>query len=513
MEPPNPSTHETSLTNQVEEFSRSTSLTVFEIHRSAESIIPSYLLANMMSPLLWQWRESRPMHSPDGILRRPNRRLKDLQRQFHWYTFTNDMSKPGGDYWGLLHFDEEEDRLGKEFIRTIRKDYDETLRYLLDLDPGSQFGQIVEQDFYKQGYFPRLKNETIEGMNAYQRICPMGKGSGKCVALAMLWASALSICARFPLDKIIIVANKAHLFVFLDDEETFSLFNNAKWYNSTRIKNGSELAVQAQSVATGSDVMFIYIPGKGMCDIYNGVSQVERETIEEIGRKCSDFLGEPLKIGDLDQVKFAVNETSLPDPNDFDSQESYKESIYELAEDDDTSVFAHAKYAYRDWKSTEPHVYAHAAMREYGVTEKAQTINCIDDAFGIVNAIEDRESIFQSRDRIALPDETMLFNSGDDRDRALLLYSLLFKSEIETEKLMVAFGEKESYIQLNNIWINAETLEQTSEKPDGLTHFFNHLKTWIESGSAALDEPEEIALDGPSIYEEFATPSVEVVRF
>ncbi len=478
MEPPSSSTHILSCPERVEEFSRSTSLTVFEIHRSSESIIPSYLLANMMSPLLWKWRDERPMHASDGTLRGANRRLKDLQRQFHWYTFTNDMSKPGGDYWGLLHFDEEAERLGQEFIETIRRDYDETLRYLLELDPESQFGQIVEQDFYKNGYFPRLKNETIEGMNAYQRICPMGKGSGKCVALAMLWASSLAVCARFPLDKIIIVANKAHLFVFLDDEETFSLFNNAKWYNSTRIRNGSELAEQARTVATGSDVMFFYIPGKGMCDIYHGISHVERETVERISAKCSEFLGAPLMVGDLDQVRFEVNEGTLPDPSNYGSRDEYRQAIYRLADLHPTSVYAHARYAYRDWKSTTPHVYAHAAMREHGVKEEAESIETLADAVARIQGLEGDDSVFLSRDRIALPDETLLFGCGDDRDRALLLFTLLHWSKMATPRLLVAFSENDSFVFCNDTWISTKTCQMTKTQPPGLTHFFNHLGSW-----------------------------------
>lgn len=463
---------------RVEEFSRSTTLTVFEIHRAAAEIIPGYMLANMMSPDQWEWRESRPMHDNDGNLRGANRRLKDLQRQFHWYKFTNDMSKPGGDYWGLLNFDEEEERLGKDFVQTIRKDYDETLNYLLELDPESQFGQIVLQDFYKQGYFPRLKNETIEGMNAYRRIDPQEKGSGKCVALAMLWASSLAVCCRFPLDQIIIVANKAHLFVFLDDGETVNLFNNAKWYNKTRINNDSELAVQARTVATGSDVMFIYIPGKGMCDIYNKYSEVERGTIETIEKRLSDFLGSPLLVGDLDEVEFNVNETSLPDPSEFESREDFQDVVYKLAGQGAGKAFTHAKYAYRDWRNTEPQVYAHAAMRDYEVGEKAKEVKEVEDALKVVESLDDNESIFHSRDRIALPDETLLFGAGDDRDRALLLFSLIEKSDIETENLLIGFSNENSYVCCNDEWIDLMELKKVEGQPEGLTHLFDHHFSW-----------------------------------
>lgn len=495
MEMPKPHTH-TCTENSIEEYSRSTSLTVFEIHRAASELIPGYLLANMMSPSLWKWREERPMHSGDGSLRGANRRLKDLQRQFHWYTFTNDMSKPGGDYWGLLNFDEEEERLGKTFIQTIRKDYDETLKYLLELDSESQFGQIILQDFYKQGYFPRLRNETIEGMNAFERICPMGKGSGKCVALAMLWASSLAVCARFPLDQIILVANKAHLFVFLDDGQSVNLFNNGKWYNSTRINNESELAVQAKSVATGSDVMFFYIPGKGMCDVYNKHSEVERSTIERIAARCGEFLGAPLMVGDLDEVNFEVNERSLPDPSDFEERKEYQKAVYALADEEPAlTYFEHAKYAYRDWINTRPEVFAHAAMRDYEVGQRALSITCLDDALAVVHNLENTESIFGSRDRIALPDETLLFRTGNDRDRALLLYCLLHKSDLPTDNLCIGFGERSSYVNFGDHWIDLSDLSVNGGKPYDVRISFDHCASWtgdrVRKGNrevASIDE-------------------------
>ena len=43
----------------------------------------------------------------------------------------------------------------------------------------------------------------------------------------------------------------------------------------------------------------------------------------------------------------------------------------------------------------------------------------------MVRACEGTESIFDDRDRIALPDETMRYRTGSDRDKALLLHVLL----------------------------------------------------------------------------------------
>lgn len=75
----------------------------------------------------------------------------------------------------------------------MRKEYDETLQKLLADNPESQFGKIIQHPYHKEGYFLRLRNEVLEVMNAYTLISSDQKASGKCAALAMLWAAALII--------------------------------------------------------------------------------------------------------------------------------------------------------------------------------------------------------------------------------------------------------------------------------------------------------------------------------
>ncbi len=255
---------EISLNEEIEKRSRAVSLTVLELDLDAAVLIPAYLLANLMSPIIWEWRKKRKEFSEEGSRLSVKSRLRALGRHFHNYSFTYMQDKPGGDPWGLLYFPEEEKRLGEDYIKRVREEYDKTLRKLFEDNPENQFGQIINQPYYKEGYFPRLRNEIIEVMDAYSLISEDKKGSGKCAALALLWASALNVCTRFPLEKIILIGNKAHLFVFLDEEDGY-LFNNTKWFSKTRIDNLSEISEFVKMVTTNFDTTFFFIPGQGMC--------------------------------------------------------------------------------------------------------------------------------------------------------------------------------------------------------------------------------------------------------
>ncbi|MBN1199674.1 MAG: hypothetical protein JXA23_10010, partial [Bacteroidales bacterium] len=76
-----------------------------------------------------------------------------------------------------------------------------------------------------------------------------------------------------------------------------------------------------------------------------------------------------------------------------------------------------------------PEAYVQAALTGYKVWLASAGILTVQDGLDLVNAIPGRESIFGSSGRIALPDEVLLFQTGNANERELLLYALLQLSE------------------------------------------------------------------------------------
>ena len=457
---------------QVEMLSRAVTLTVLELGKDREILLPAYLMANVMSPALWDWREERRAHAPDGGLLGVKRRLKDLQRQFHRYNFTNFPNEPGGDPWGLVHFEEEERRLGTSYVRQIKEEWDRTLKHLLKLNPDSQFGRIISESYYQEGCFPRLRNETFEIMNAYARISPDGKPSGKCGALTMLWAAALMVWGRFPMDQVAVVGNRAHLYAFLDADGGH-LFNNAKWFSGTRIGNGSELSEYVRVVATSTDTTFVQIPAFGMWDCDRGQSRIPRERLPDVCQRLEDLLATPLKRPNLDDVAFLGSERSVPDPLQYESAQQYQQAVGELATRLPMSVYDFAQYAFRAVRVSHPQAYACAANRDYHAREMSRSVRCLEDAIRVVENIPGTESIFSSRERIALPDETLRFHTGTDRDKALLLYTLLHHCSDWQSDVAVGFSDASSYVRHGRTWIDVKTCTTSLTEPEGLWSVFN----------------------------------------
>lgn len=452
--------------------STAVSLTVLEIDAYARSLVPAFLLADLMSPALWAWRGEKRAHGPDGMLLSAKSRLDQLQRFFHRYTFTIMPDQPGGDVWGLLDFAEEERRFPPGFVARIRAEYDATFRKILADNPESQFGRIVNQQYYQRGQFPRLKNETVEVMNAMASVNPEGKRSGKCIGLGMLWAAALAVWGRFPLDHIVVTGNRAHMFVFLDVEDGH-LLNNTKWFSSTRINNRSELSEFAKVVASGTDTTFFYNPALGMCHCAAGTSQIPRERITGIYQRIGGFVSNPMRHPEPDRIRFIDSTDPIPDPSEHDSAESFQAAVADLAARNPGSVYEHAMYAFRSLAVAHPQAYVRAALREYESRKLGQRVATLGDALSIVGRVAGRDSIFGTRDRIAMPDETLLFSTGSDRDRALLLYTLLAHSPIHDPESRIAFSADTSAVLHQGAWIDSETLKVLASGPADSGHSFS----------------------------------------
>ena len=453
--------------DRLDQLSSAVSLTVLEIDADAQHLVPAFLLADLMSPALWAWRAEKRAHAPDGSLLSAKSRLDALQRFFHRYTFTIMPNLPGGDVWGLMDFAEEEKRFPPGFVANIRAQYDATFRRLLAENPGSQFGQIVNQPYYKEGLFPRLKNETVEVMNAMPAINPEGKRAGKCIGLGMLWAAAMAVWGRFPLDRIIITGNRAHMFVYLDIDEGH-LLNNTKWFSSTRINNQSELSEFAKVVASGTDTTFFYNPAMGMCHCTSRTSQIPRGRATEMYKQIGGFVSNPLKHPSPEHTRYVDPHDPIPDPAEHDTPESYQREVAALAEELPGSIYEHALYAFRSLKVTHPQAYIRAALREARARELGRGVRALEDALAIVRGVEGRDSIFGSRDRIAMPDETLLFNTGSDRDRALLLYTLLAHSPTSDPGSRIGFSPGASFVHHRGCWIDAGMLATAAAEPPGM---------------------------------------------
>ena len=157
----------------------------------------SLVLANILSPRLWRWRELDWFAGIRDM--RPKKRLQRLrQHVMDNYTFNLDL-----DTWGLTSQKRELARFA-DFMSPDEISSSNALfgyqgdAYYYDIDIRRHFGL----DKYGAETIPYWKTETIEAMDAFRRKSGHTVGAGECVSLAGLYAAAAFVVCGLPLESI-----------------------------------------------------------------------------------------------------------------------------------------------------------------------------------------------------------------------------------------------------------------------------------------------------------------------
>jgi hypothetical protein len=93
------------------------------------------------------------------------------------------------------------------------------------------------------------------------------------------------------------------------------------------------------------------------------------------------------------------------------------------------------------------------------------------EAVDIVKNIEGCDSIFKDRNRIAMPDETLRLKTGSDRDKALLLHTLIehvCASTLVSEQVVTLLTEDDSFVCIDSFCFSLKTLSHVSRPVTGL---------------------------------------------
>ena len=232
---------------ELERCSSAVTLSDMEIFIFPE-LMYSLVLANIMSPRLWQWRDD-PWFK--GIRKmKPYRRLQRLKQYImDHYVFNLDL-----ETWGLTDQQRELARfsgfLSPEVIAQSNALFGyEGDTYYFDIDIRTHFGL----DKYTKDTIPYWKTETVEAMDAFQHRPGFVTGAGECVSLAALYAAALFVVAGIPLEKVFLMATPLHSQNFVDVDEGVLINNRrlvtkAMWFNGTQISGQARRALENERV-------------------------------------------------------------------------------------------------------------------------------------------------------------------------------------------------------------------------------------------------------------------------
>ncbi len=234
----------------VEKYSCAVTLSDMEVFVFPE-LMYALLLANILSPLLWRWRE-------DSWFRKLERKsdyrrvLRTKQFIMDRFAFNLDL-----DTWGLTTKERE--------LRRFESFVDESVlarsnalfgyegdKYYFDIDIRKHFGL----DKYTTNIIPYWKTETVEAMDAFRFKEGYPSGAGECVSLAALYAAALYVIAGIPLGDIFMLATPLHSQNFIDVRDGM-LTNNRRIVTKNMFFNGTELSAKARRALENERVTIV----------------------------------------------------------------------------------------------------------------------------------------------------------------------------------------------------------------------------------------------------------------
>jgi len=273
-------------TMEMERRSSAVSLSDMEVFIFPE-LIYSLMLANVMSPVIWRWRED-PWF--DGLARmKPYRRITRLKQYImDHYIFNLDL-----DTWGLTTKERELGRF-RDFIdeETLSKSNAlfgyEGDKYYFDIDIRRHFGL----DSYSGSVIPYWKTETVEAMDAFRYRPNYDTGAGECVSLSTLYAAALFIIGGIPLQDIYMMATPLHSQNYIDLDGGI-LTNNRRLVTKNMWFNGTALSAQARRALENERVTLLAHTTGCIHTVYQEAT-IDEKSYRHFSQRIRDFLRTPL---------------------------------------------------------------------------------------------------------------------------------------------------------------------------------------------------------------------------
>lgn len=273
---------------QLEKYTSAITLSDMEIFVFPELML-SLVLADIMSPIIWQWRQLDCFRKLEG--KGSYKKLMRL-RQFIMdeYDFNLDL-----ETWGLTSKAKEL----KRFERYIPPDDVAKSNalfgyhgdsYYFDVDIRKHFGL----DKYDSDIIPYWKTETVEAMNAFRLKEGYKTAAGECVSLSALYAAAAFIVCGIPLEDIYMILTPLHSQNFIDLQNGV-LTNNRRLITKTMWFNGTAISNKAQRALRNENVTIVAHPSGYVHCLYKQAS-IDKQLYQDFTQKLGSYLSTELTL-------------------------------------------------------------------------------------------------------------------------------------------------------------------------------------------------------------------------
>lgn len=273
---------------QLEKYTSAITLSDMEIFVFPELMF-SVVLADIMSPVIWQWRELDCFKKLEG--KSSYRKLMRL-RQFIMDEFDFNLDL---ETWGLTNKDREIKRFADFIPPEVIAESNALFgyhgdSYYFDVDIRKHFGL----DKYDSDVIPYWKTETVEAMNAFRLKEGYKTAAGECVSLAALYVAAAFIVCGIPLEDIYMILTPLHSQNFIDLQDGV-LTNNRRLVTKTMWFNGTEISDKAQRALRNETVTIVAHPSGHVHCLYKDAT-IDKKLYQKFTKKLGSYLSAELSL-------------------------------------------------------------------------------------------------------------------------------------------------------------------------------------------------------------------------
>lgn len=379
------------------------------------------------------------------------------------------------EIYGELDVSEERRRLGGEVVDTAMQEILRTFETRIEAGDIPREGLQPTIDRMSQGYFPAFAYGNIDLVRANRRLTGKSHASARgltsCVDETAIFASLAMTMPKGLVANVVGLTSPSHSSAF-----GWNADGEAWWfYGKNRLFFAADWREHVAKSGTGNPQIafdrLLSDAGRitsvaGSFDFLTGESCLVDAHVSEIVSKMDEFFGVRLR-----QVSSALSKPrvqQVEDPIAPILRELLGASSIEAArsrlESGCDRPAQDVLLAFRSLEVRDVQPYLVAARQQHLTRKLAATCSGIEDVIAKVAGIAQAPSILGSHDRITMPDETLRFRTGTDRDRALLLH-VLAEHVIERQGLALPVetlvGETRCCVRIGGAIYDATTCQMT----------------------------------------------------
>ncbi|QTL03167.1 hypothetical protein J5J86_20810 [Aquabacter sp. L1I39] len=448
-----------------------------------------YLVAsNLLSASTWEFAEkirARVANANGGGARPIRRSIEEIQKVLD-RSFRHLHVTQVAELYGELDLAAERARLGPACVDLALGQILSTFEARIRSGAIPAAGLQPAIDRMAASRFPAYSYGNIDLIRAKRTLLGSShasvRGVTSCVDETAIFAALAMTLQKGSVANVIALSSPSHTSAFgwTSEGEPWWFYGKNRIYFAdgwrTAVSQAQEGGAQEVFDACLGDLNRITSVA-GTFDLETGQTSLPDAHIDEIATQMDAFFGVRLRQLDaaLSRPRLSCAEDPLADClRELLGAPSLDAAEEILAAADDEASQG-VLYAYRSLLVKDLHPYLEAAREQPKCRQLGLILSSPADALSVIASMDGAASIFGSRDRIAMPDETLLFRAGTDRDKALLLHVLLehlapragMSGAVET-----AFGATRSFVRIGECLFDAGAGKPVSETSEPILFRF-----------------------------------------